>query len=77
MQTLREFVANINQSQRDEIIKTYEQFEINGSIGDEPIRIYTKKFMQEIGLNNDSSITLWMERMAFECYRHFYHQVNK
>jgi hypothetical protein len=70
MKTLSQrFIESLSEQEMISIIEGYEQFEKDGIIGDEPIRVFAVAFMKEIEV--DSNVVVWMERLAFECYRHF------
>jgi len=51
------------------IISSYEKFEKEGSIGDEPIRQHTEWIMKENKMP-EHLVTIFMKDLAFECYRH-------
>ena len=71
---LREFVRDkITKAERDAIISSYEKYEEDGCIGDEPIRTYAMVFVRSIGIKYEFHITQWMEKLAMECYRYYYH----
>jgi hypothetical protein len=63
------FVESLSEEDKLKIIKDYERFERDGMIGDSSIRSFAEAFMKEIEV--DSNVVMWMERLAFECYRHF------
>jgi hypothetical protein len=74
MTRLRTFVKDeLTKAERDAIIQSYEQYEQDGFIGGEPIRTYARKFVESLGITHDYQITLWMEKLAMECYRYYYH----
>lgn len=50
-----------------EITKNYEQLERDASIGDCLLREIAEEFER---LSRGSSTILWMEKVAFEAYRH-------
>lgn len=63
------FVESLSEEDMLNIISGYERFEKDGMIGNEPIRLFATAFMKEIEV--DTNVVMWMERLAFECYRHF------
>jgi hypothetical protein len=73
---IEEYVGIISDEDRHEIIKSYEKFERNCVIGEEPVRIHARAFLEKTG-NPDTNITFWMEKLATACYRHYYNQQFK
>lgn len=68
--TIKEYVETLNDDVILNIIKDYEQFESDGAISDCVLRSNA----QEVGFNlgiGDHMIVFIMEKLAFECYRHF------
>ena len=63
----REFVSNLGSDEIFNILESYEKFELLGMIGEEPIRTYTHKMLDFIGMNEHSQITIWMDMLAKEC----------
>lgn len=76
MTPLQQYVNILSHDERHSIINSFEQFEKTGSIGDAPIRVHTGAFLFNLGTGN-SHITMWMQQMAFECYRYYYNAVYK
>jgi hypothetical protein len=70
MNFLQGYVANLTDDEKVKIIRSYEQFELDGFIGDAPIRSHTTAVLDKMGISKDH-ITMWMQQLAFECYRHF------
>jgi hypothetical protein len=70
MNLLRSFVQNLSDDELISILKSYDKFETDGFIGDEPIRTYAKKFLEDKQID-DSHIVTWMTMLAMECYRVF------
>ncbi len=68
--TLREYVESLPDEEKDLIVDGYNEFERNGWIGDDPIRLHAVAFMHEIGAPQ-TSVTLWMEQLAKEVF-HYY-----
>lgn len=73
MKPVAEYVASLPEAEIHSIISSYEQFEKDGYIGDEPIRLHTRAFMESRGLE-DHYVSMWMTQVAMECYRYFYHR---
>jgi hypothetical protein len=72
--TIKEYVETLNDEVILKIIKDYEQFESEGAIGDCALRSNA----QEVGFNlgiGDHMIVCTMEKLTFECYRHFAHRM--
>lgn len=67
---IREYVARLSDAEKIAIINSYEKFECDGHIGNEPIRIHAEHIVDSIGASN-VMITLWMKELAVECYRAF------
>lgn len=68
---VQKFVEELSHEERHEIIRTYKIFERDGTIGDEAIRIYAQKLIDEINAL-DSHITLYMRELANAIFRHYY-----
>ena len=68
---LREFVAQLTDAQRHEAIRRFEQFEQDGQIGDESLRLFAKEYMRITGIPHEYIVTT-MTQIAFECYRYYY-----
>lgn len=74
MSKLREYVEEVlHDDERHAIIESYEQYERDGFIGDAPVRNHARAFIVSLGIVGYDHITLWMEKLAMECYRHYYH----
>lgn len=71
MSFVAKYVEALDDDVRHAIIKSYEQFEADGFIGEEPIREHARHIVQHLGAS-DSHITMWMQQLAFECYRYYY-----
>lgn len=71
---LTKYVNLLSHEERHAIVQSYEKFEQDGFIGDEPIRTYAEAFCTSIGIKNGSNITLWMDQLAKECFRFYYYQ---
>lgn len=72
--TIREYVETLNDEVLVEILRDYEQFESEGVIGDCALRSNAQKIADNIGIKNHMIVFI-MEKLAFECYRHFAHRV--
>lgn len=64
------FVEKLSEDEMKEIIRSFEKFEEDGYIGDEPIRQYTQKMISEYNLPT-STIVIWMNHLAFRVYKYF------
>lgn len=73
---VEQFVASLSHDVRHEIVRTYEILEKQGSIGDEAVRVYAEKLMEEIGVPNGLVIT-WMEILVNACFRYYYKEMFK
>ncbi len=67
---LREYVHKLSDDQKLEIIANFEEFETKGMIGECKLRFYANDFIKSIGAEQ-AMITVWMQYLAFECYRYF------
>lgn len=75
MTPVQEYVAGLDEYIIHGIITSYEKFEKDGFIGEEPIRQHAELMIIQItGQANNDHITMWMHQLAFECYRYFYQQ---
>ena len=70
MNPLKEFVNNLSDDEKIQIMKDYNQFEKDGFIGDSAIRTNARKLIRQLGAN-ENMITMWMKDIAFECYREY------
>lgn len=73
MSPLAEYVQKLSHEDRHAIIKSYEQFEKDGFIGEEPIRVFARSAMQHLGIGDEMQIVTWMGHLANQCYRYYYH----
>lgn len=71
MSLLREFAAQLTDEERHSILISYEKFERDGQIGDEPVRTYARKFMDTYLPGAGVGIVTFMRDLAFECYRYY------
>jgi hypothetical protein len=69
----REYVAQLDDQIKKQIIADHEQFERDGFIGDCALRQYTKECMSMLGAP-DYTVVIFMGYMATECYRVFAHR---
>lgn len=72
MSAPREYVKSLLISELEDIVASYEKFEEQGYIGDEPIRIYANHFLNVYSLTGLLDIVSCMNQLAFECYRLLY-----
>lgn len=71
---IQEFVQELTHEERHEIVRTYKQFEKDGFIGDEAIRIQTEKLMEILQIPS-AHVTRYMEVLVSACYRYYYDQL--
>lgn len=64
---VREYVALMSDDERSLLIKQFEQFEEQGSIGECHLRDVANGLMPEGSFN----VVIWMNFVARECYRYF------
>lgn len=70
-----DFVASIDEDELKLVISDYEQFTRDGFIGECTLRSLTRRWTDNIESN--ANVTIWMDRVAFEAYKHFAHQYLK
>lgn len=63
---VEKYIKTLDDDEKWLIIQGFEKLKTEGFIGDEPIRIHAKALT-----SYNSQVTLWMEFLAFECYRYF------
>lgn len=73
MNTIRDYVSKLPDTEKKVIIESFERFEVAGFVGDEPIRQHAEIVSHLMGIRNTSSIVVWMNFLALECYRYFAH----
>jgi len=73
--TVRALINTLSIEVLQSIIESYEKYEKQGFIGDEPIREYSEMIMTEWNLS-DSYTTIIMKEVVFECYRQLYIKLN-
>jgi hypothetical protein len=73
MSYIRQYVESLEDGAIQEIIASYEKFERDGSIGDEPIRTHANALIASLSIPIPP-VVLVMEKMAFECYRRGYYE---
>lgn len=71
---VQEFVEKLSHEERHEIIRTYNIFDRDGVIGDDAIRVYAQKLIDEINAL-DSHITLYMRELANAIFRYYYNEM--
>lgn len=70
MKTVKAYVRSLPDEEKRLIINGYVEFERNGAIGDDPLRLHTEAFIE--GISGDHHmIVMWMEKLAFEAYRYY------
>lgn len=67
--TVREFVQNLSDVSLLQMIKDQELFEDQGLMCYNELRKQTETFMYQVGIVDDYSLHLWMNRIMFEVYR--------
>lgn len=70
---LQQFVNELSDDEKRSIINSFEVFEKDGYIGDEPVRTYTMTFMRQHNIPVER-VVMWMSDLAGECYRYFAHK---
>jgi hypothetical protein len=70
MNVLQQFVNNLSDEDRQQIIKDYDKFEHDGFIEDCILRTSTITLIRQLGAN-ENMITLWMKELAFEIFREY------
>lgn len=70
--SMMQYVEQLSDAEKLLIIQSYERFEQDGFIGDEPVRFHAVSYLEQFGLFGAGiGITLSMEKLTFECYRYF------
>lgn len=73
--SVREYIESINDENcLWEMIANYEQFEKDGSIGNCTLRTNAEIVSKQLGIPSHN-IIMMMDRIAFECYRYFTHNL--
>lgn len=67
MQTPREIVASLSQSQVSQLISDYVRFERDGYIDDCQLRLCAQRYIEGLGVR--INVAMIMLDLAFECYR--------
>jgi len=70
---VEKYIKALPDNEKILIINGYEKFSKDGFIGDEPIRLHAQALMEQMG-DRGSHVILWMNQLAFECFRYFAHQ---
>ena len=73
MTAIREYVQGLTDDEKVAIIDSFEEFETNGAIGDEPVRLHARALLTRLGAS-EATVVVWMQHLAFECYRYFARQ---
>lgn len=68
MNLIEEYVQNLPDSTKIEILEGYETLHQTGMIGEAPIRQHAEVVMNFL---DASSVVSWMNQLAFECARYF------
>jgi hypothetical protein len=69
--SMMRYVEQLSDAEKLLIIQSYERFEQDGFIGDEPIRLHARAYGEETGMGPWVGIAVSMEKLAFECFRYF------
>lgn len=67
---VRQYVNALSVEEIKEILFSYEKYEIQGFIGDEPIRVRACEMLVKSNISSDN-IIFWMDVLGKECYRYF------
>lgn len=73
MNIIQEYVADLTEDQRYQIIKDWEQFEKDGYIGN----CFLRESVRKIIPSGSISITLIMKDIAFEVFRYYTNEYLK
>jgi hypothetical protein len=76
MKTLQERIQALCTDELREIIRNYEQFEREASIGDCLLRHIAEKVKKDLGSISGFPVVLWMEKVAFEAYREAFYRYD-
>jgi len=68
-----DYVENLTDEIRYQIIKDFEEFEKQGFIEECTLRSETEKYMKIANIQN-YSIIIMMSFLAFECYRYYFYK---
>ena len=70
MMLVRDYVRHLDDDTRIQIIRDYESFERNGTIGTSELRRHAEIILSEIG-GDKMKVVMWMEILIKEVYRYF------
>lgn len=78
MSAVATFCEALSVAERKAVIESYEKFERQGFIGDEPCRTVTQAMLKAIGADGEysSNISMWMDQMFKECLRAEYRRME-
>lgn len=71
---IEEYVMELSLDTHSEIIKSWEKFEREGVIGDEPIRQHAETLMSQIGTTE--RVVFWMRELVFEIYKQAWYELK-
>jgi hypothetical protein len=71
---VEEYVKTLSFDVHCEIIKSWEKFEREGVIGDEPIRQHAEILMNNVGTGD--RVVFWMREIVFEIYKQAWYELN-
>jgi hypothetical protein len=66
---VQEFVETLSREQKIQIIKEFEEFQVNGYIGDSLLRAKAQELMALFSTTD--RVVFWMGDIAIQCYKHF------
>ncbi len=68
--TLEEYVCGLTDDEKIRIIDDHGVLKESGVIGDEPIRLHTREFLEQANIPTHN-IVMWMSLLAGECHVYF------
>lgn len=68
---IEKFVNDLSDPEKIKIIQGWEWFSKAGSVGEEPVRIYARQLLTQMGQIKDTHIIMWMRELTMECFRSF------
>lgn len=75
MNLLRQYTATLTNQELWGIASSFEVYEREGVIGNEPIRTHTEKFLETNSLPK-TMVTIWMTSLALETFRQLAYRFN-
>ena len=75
MNIVRKFVTTLADETKRQILADMEKFEHDGFIGESTIRTITTQMMvDELKINDDTHVVMWMDLLVKEIYRVYAYQ---